>query len=226
MRISMKTMRDTLRSVLLPLLLPAVLLADTPKKLTVEEISQKVDAAQSGVKDAQMDLKMEMKDALSGSTQQIKGQVKIKNPDKVFVHYSEPIAQDLYVSGPLAQMYQPSQKMVYRQKSPGKEAETPLYVGVGRELKRYMKVSQVTILEDSDQQVRLLFKAKSDDAGFDEMKVTIRKSDWWPTRMEVTTPSATTRAEFSQFHFNQGLKDGLFRFTPPKGVEVVDGAVF
>lgn len=203
--------------------------ADGVKKpLTVDEISQKVDAAQSGVKDAQMDLGMEMKDSLSGSVQKIKGQVKIKNPDKVFVHYSEPISQDLYVSGPLAQMYQPAQKMVYRQKSPsGKEAETPLYVGVGKELKRYMKISQVSILQDSDQEIRLLFKPKNaDDAGFDEMRVTIRKSDWWPTRMEVTTPSATTRAEFDHFHFNQGLKDDLFSFTPPKDTEVVDGAVF
>ncbi len=218
------------RSALLVLsfVLPVSLSADEAKKpLTVEEISEKVDAAQSGVKDAQMDLKMEMKDALSGQVQRIKGQVKIKNPDKVFVHYNEPIDQDLYVSGPLAQMYQPAQKMVYRRENKtGEEAQTPLYVGVGKELKRYMGISKVTLLEDSDQQVRLLFKAKSDDAGFDEMKVTLRKSDWWPTRMEVTTPSATTRAEFTRFRFDQGLKDGLFQFTPPKDVEVVDGAVF
>ena len=33
------------------------------------------------------------------------------------------------------------------------------------------------------------------------MKVTIGKKDWWPTRMEVETPSLITRSEFSELPF-------------------------
>lgn len=200
--------------------------ADSSKDLSVAEVSQKVEDAQAGIQDVQMDLNMEMKDALSGTSQKVKGQIKIKSPDMVYVHYSQPMEQFLYIAGTLAQMYQPSQKMVYQQHNgKGKDAE-PVYVGVGKQLKKYIAISRVSIIKNSDSEIELLFIPVVDDAGFDKMRVSIHKKDWWPYQMEVETPSTTTKAVFSNFSFNQGLADGLFKFTPPKGAEVVEGAVF
>lgn len=197
------------------------------KDLTVAEITQKVETAQSAVKDVQMDLNMEMKDSLSGAVQKMKGQIKIKNPNRVFVHFSQPNEQFLYISGPLAQMYQPSQKMVYQQKSGKGTNAGPVYVGVGKQLKNYIEICKVSIKKNSNDEVQLLFKPYSpDSAGFDEMKVFIHKKDWWPYQMEMETTSATTKASFSNFSFNKGLLDGLFEFKAPKGAEVVDGLIY
>jgi len=42
----------------------------------------------------------------------------------------------------------------------------------------------------------------------------------------METPSMKSKAKFSNISFNKGLKESLFKFTPPKGVQVVEGAVF
>ncbi len=197
------------------------------KPLTVEEISQKVDEAQTKVTDAQMSLEMEMKDALSGAQQKMKGSVKMKSPDRIYVHYTQPEEQFLYIEGKLAQMYQPSQKTVYRQETAAGKNEAPIYLGLGKQLKKYMGTSHVSILKNSGDEVALLLVPKDKmAAGFDKMTVTLRKKDWWPVRMEMETPSMTTKVRFSNFAFNQALSVELFKFTPPKGAQVVDGSIF
>lgn len=200
--------------------------AGVSKDISVEEVSKKVEDAQASVKDIQMDLSMEMKDSLSGAQQKVKGMIKIKSPDLVYVHYTQPIDQFLYAAGNLVQMYQPSQKMVYQQHNgEGKNSE-PVYLGVGKELKKYIGISRVSIFKNTDSEIGLLFLPIGDDAGFDKMRVYIHKKDWWPYQMEVETPSTTTKAVFSNFSFNQGIPESLFQFTPPKSAQVVEGAVF
>jgi outer membrane lipoprotein-sorting protein len=197
------------------------------KELTVAEISKQVEEAQAAMKDVQMDPTMEMKDTLSGSQQNSKGKVKMKSPDKIYVHYTQPEEQYLYIGGGLVQMYQPSQKTVFRQPSgKGKDA-APVYLGVGKELKRYISISHVTLFKNNDSEVGLLFNPNDSlTAGFDRMRVFIHKKDWWPYQMEVETPSLNTKAKFSNFSFNKGLKEDQFKFVPPKGAQVVEGSVF
>ena len=200
--------------------------AQDKKDLTVKDIAQKVEDAQGAIQDVQMDLDMQMKDSLSGSQQNVKGVVEIKSPDKVFVHYTQPSEQFLYIGGSLIQMYQPDQKMVYQQKN-GDGKGAPLYIGVGKQLKKYIDISKVSIIKNSDSEVGLLLIPNDNlSAGFDRMKVFIHKKDWWPYQMEMETPSTFTKAHFSNLAFNKGLKDSLFQFAPPKGAQVVEGAIF
>jgi len=221
-----KALNRTLLAAMLSMLAFSCLEAEPTKSdLSVAQVSKNVEDAQAGIQDVQMDLKMEMKDALSGSQQQVSGKVKIKSPDRIFVHYTQPSEQFLYVEKGLVQMYQPSQKMVYQQHN-ANTADAPVYLGVGKELKKYIKISRVSIIRDSQNEIGLLFIPIADNAGFDKMKVFIHKKDWWPYQMEVETPSMTTKADFTNISFNQGLKEGLFEFTPPKSAQVVEGSVF
>jgi outer membrane lipoprotein-sorting protein len=194
--------------------------------LTVPEVSEKVEDAQESVNDVQMKLEMTMKDSLSGQEMHQNGLIQIKSPDKVYVHYDKPNEQFLYMNGDSMQMYQPAQKTVYAQKNAKGKDNSPFYLGVGRALKKYINVSRVSIIENSGDGVVLLFIPLDDNQGFDRMKVWIRKKDWWPYRMEVETPSATTRAEFKDFVFNKGIADNLFKFTPPQDAQVVEGGAF
>ncbi len=197
--------------------------ADTPKNLLVNDIIQKVQEAQDVVKDMQMRIEINMKDTLSGQEKHFHGLVQIK-ADKVFVHYEKPDEQLLYIVGDKMKMYLPDQKTVYAQDT-GK-GQAPFYLGVGRALKKYVKVSRVSITKVSGDEVVLLFIPKDDNQGFDRMKVSIHKKDWWPYRMEMDTPSVTARAEFKDLKFDQGLQDSLFKFTPPKDAQVVEGSAF
>lgn len=194
--------------------------------LSVAEISRRVDEAQAAMKDVQMELKMEMKDALSGTKQKIRGVVKMKNPGRVFTHYTHPIEQFLYVKKNLVQMYQPDQGTVYRQKSQGGKAGEPVYLGVGHELNQYLAISRVSVVKEDGENVTLLFVPKRNDALFERMKVTINKRTWWPYKIEMAAPSVETKAEFGEFKFNQGMEDSLFEFTPPDDAQIVEGAVF
>jgi outer membrane lipoprotein-sorting protein len=199
---------------------------DAKVTLTVDGISQKVAEAQSKVQDVQMDLTMQMQDVLSGKTQQVEGSVKLKSPNLVYAHYRKPSEQFLYIDGDLIQMYQPGQNMVYQQKAPEGAGAGPIYLGVGQELKRYIDISRVSIIQNSSDQVVLLFIPKSSDAAFTRMKVSIHKKDWWPYRMEVETPALVTKSEFSNFRFNQGIDSKVFQFVTPRGADVVQGAIF
>jgi outer membrane lipoprotein-sorting protein len=199
--------------------------SDSPA-LSVQEVSQKVEDAQDSVDDVQMKLEMTMKDSLSGQEQHQNGLIQIKSPDKVYVRYDKPNEQFLYVNGGSMQMYQPDQKTVYVQKNVSGKDRSPFYLGVGRALKKYIKVSRVSIIKDSGDEVVLLFIPVDDNQGFDRMKVSIRKKNWWPYRMEVETPSVTTKADFKDFVFNKGLPDNLFKFTPPQDAQVVEGGAF
>ncbi len=207
---------------------PSVWADEAKAALTVEMISQKVADAQSKIQDVQMDLKMRMQDTLSGKTQEVEGSVVMKSPNLVYAHYKKPSEQFLYINGSMIQMYQPGQNMVYQQESPkgAGGAAGPVYLGVGQELKRYMDISRVSISQNSDDQVVLLFIPKADDAAFTRMKVFIHKKDWWPYRMEVETPALITQSEFSNFRFNQGVDSKVFQFVKPHGADVVQGAIF
>ena len=194
--------------------------------LTVPEVSQKVEDAQDSIDDVQMKLEMTMKDSLSGQEQHQNGLIQIKSPDKVYVHYDKPNEQFLYVNGNSMQMYQPNQKTVYVQKNVKGKDNSPFFLGVGRALKKYINTCRVSIIKVSGDEVVLLFIPEDENQGFDRMKVSIRKKDWWPYRMEVETPSMTTKAEFKDFVFNKDLADNLFKFTPPQGAQVVEGGAF
>jgi outer membrane lipoprotein-sorting protein len=201
--------------------------AEEKTALTVKDVSDLVEAAQLAALDAQMDLRMEMKDALSGQTQNYEGKVFTKSPGKVFVHYTKPEEQFLYVGAEGSQMYQPSEKMDYVQQGAKGKDTKPVYLGVGQELKRYIDISKVKIVSENGDEVVLDFTPlDKDQSGFDHMKVTIRKKDWWPTQVEITTPAMVNKARFSQIVLNKGLKDEIFSFTPPKDAQIVQGDIF
>lgn len=201
--------------------------ADDKKPLTVKDVSDLVEAAQLAAMDAQMDLRMEMKDGLSGQTQNYEGKVFTKSPGKVYVHYTKPEEQFLYVGDQGSQMYQPSEKMVYVQKAAKGKNAKPVYLGVGQQLKKYIDISKVKIASENGDEVVLDFTPlDKDQSGFDHMKVTIRKKDWWPTQVEITTPAMANKVRFTQLALNKGLKDEIFDFTPPKDAQVVEGDIF
>lgn len=195
--------------------------------LSVAEISRRVDAAQAAMKDVRMDLKMEMKDSLSGTKQQVRGEVVMKNPGRVFVRYTHPTEQYLYISGGLIQMFQPAQNMVYKQKaSPAGKGGEPAYLGVGHELKEYMAISRVSVVQETSEEVTLLLVPKIQGALFERMRVVINKRTWWPVQVRMQSPSVETKATFQKFRFDTGVEDSTFEFTPPDEAQIVEGAVF
>jgi outer membrane lipoprotein-sorting protein len=189
----------------------------------VKAVLDKVEQAQSAVKDVQMDLRMQVKDAVSGQKQSVRGQVKMKSPDKVYAHYIKPTEQFLYINGNTLLMYQPDQAMVYKQSAAKGQ---PVYLGVGKQLKMYSGTSRVSIVKESNSEVVLLFVPDGGNAQFDRMKVTIRKDDWWPGKVEIESASMSSVAEFLKPVYNQDLKDSIFKFIPPQGVNVVEGEIF
>lgn len=191
--------------------------------LSVNEITQKIQDAQDSATSVEMRIETNMKDTLSGQEKHFRGTVQLKSPDKVFVHYEKPDEQFLYIVGNAMRMFVPVQNTVYTQDA-GKGQ--PFYLGVGRALKKYVKVSRVSITKDNGDEVVLLFIPNDDKQGFDRMKVSIHKKDWWPYQMEMETPSVLAKAEFKDLKFNQDMPDSLFKFTPPKDAEVVEGSAF
>ncbi len=69
----------------------------------------------------------------------------------------------------------------------------------------------------------LTLTPKSDDEFFDQVKVTMRDADAVVTRLELSDINGTQmRYELRNVQFNPTLSAAQFRFTPPRGAEVVD----
>lgn len=193
--------------------------------LTVQEVSRRMEEAQASVKDVQFLLKGEYVDTLSGEKDRLEARVAIRHPDRAFAHYTRPFEQFLYLDAKSVRIYHPEQKTVYVQEESG-GSKGRLEIGVGREIARYMNKSRVSIIKDSKDSLVLLFIPKSDELGFESLKLTVDKTLWWPVSMEMETPSLAYRASFSDYRFNQNLPDTTFEFTPPEDAQVVEGAVF
>jgi outer membrane lipoprotein carrier protein len=148
------------------------------------------------------------------------GKVAFEKPNHMRWDYAKPDEQLIVGDGQNLWIYQPGEKQVI--KAPLGEAfraSTPVTFlgGLGRVDRDFDPSLE---REDADRWVLKL--VPKNDPGLGTLGLTVRKRDASIEEARVTDPlGTTTRIAFSNEDRNGKVDPGLFRFSPPDGVDVV-----
>ena len=149
-----------------------------------------------------------------------RGTVAFEKPNRMRWTYAAPDEQVIVGDGETLWIYQPADKQVI--KAPLGEAfqaTTPVtfLAGLGR-LDRDFDAA----LEREEPERWILRLVPRKDSGIGTLRLVVRKSDASIEEARVTDPvGTTTRIAFANERRNADLDAGMFRFTPPAGVDVV-----
>ena len=148
------------------------------------------------------------------------GTVAFEKPNRMRWDYAKPDEQVIVGDGDTLWIYQPEERQVI--KAPldrAFQATTPVtfLAGLGR-LERDFEAT----LEREDPERWVLRLVPRQDTGVGTLRLTVRKKDASIDEARITDPlGTTTRIVFSNERRNVDLDRGLFRFSPPPGVDVV-----
>ncbi|MSQ48178.1 MAG: outer membrane lipoprotein carrier protein LolA [Deltaproteobacteria bacterium] len=188
---------------------------------SVHTVVQKLQARYDSTAGFRADFRQEVESATLGQKVTAHGQVYFRKPGRMRWEFVEP--EQLMVSdGKIFWLYQPSEKQVL--KTPFQSAfqsNTPVsfLLGIGR-IDQDFTVS-LTSKTPETYSLRLLAKKDPETIGALDLEVMTKTFDI--IQATITDPLGnTTRLWFSHIDRKAPLKDELFHFTIPPGVDVVD----
>jgi outer membrane lipoprotein carrier protein len=190
---------------------------------SVHTVVQKLQARYDATTGFRADFTQEVESATLGQKIAARGQVYFRKPGRMRWEFVEP-EQLLVSDGKILWLYQPTEKQVI--KTPLQSAfqsNTPasFLLGIGR-IDQDFTVS-LTNETPETYSLRLLAKKDPEAIGSLDLEVTTKTFDI--IHATITDPLGnTTRLWFSNIDRKAPLKDTLFHFTIPPGVDVVDTA--
>jgi outer membrane lipoprotein carrier protein len=185
-------------------------------RTALDALQQRYDATRT----LTADFRQTVQSPTLAGTLESRGTVAFEKPNRMRWDYRAPDVQTIVGDGETLWIYQPAEKQVI--KAPLKDAfqaTTPItfLAGLGR-IERDFEPS----LEREDGERWVLRLKPRGDAGIGTLLLTVRKRDAAVEEARVVDPLGTeTRIAFSDERRNAALDPGLFRFTPPAGVDVV-----
>jgi len=161
--------------------------------------------------------------ALSGSAQDetARGTVVFAKPAKMRWSYTEPEPSLTVSDGETLWLYDPARAEVQRMtgiSSYFSGAAVQFLIGKG-DVRRDFEVAELACTADYGE----LELRPREDSSFEKLVVRVdRETGELRRSVIVDLVGNRTEVEFSNVVANQAPDDGVFRFTPPKGVEVID----
>ena len=188
---------------------------------SVQTVVKKLQARYDATAGFRADFTQEVRSATLGQKIAARGQVYFRKPGRMRWEFVEP-EQLLVSDGKFLWLYQPSEKQVI--KTPFESAfrsNTPasFLLGIGR-IDQDFTVSLTNETQET-YSLRLMPKKNPEAIGSLDLEVTTKTFDI--IQATITDPLGnTTRLWFSNINRKVPLKDALFLFTIPPGVDVVD----
>jgi outer membrane lipoprotein carrier protein len=148
------------------------------------------------------------------------GTVAFEKPNRMRWDYEAPDKQLIVGDGETLWIYQPEEKQVIRAPlDQAFRATTPVTFLAG--LGRLDRDFEATLEKDEAERWTLKLVPRQ-DAGIGTLRLLVRKSDAAIEEARIVDPlGTTTRIVLSNERRNATLDAGLFRFSPPSGVDVI-----
>ncbi|MCD6169307.1 MAG: outer membrane lipoprotein carrier protein LolA [Candidatus Latescibacteria bacterium] len=181
------------------------------------EILRKVVTKLLNTRDLSLSFEKSFYWELAGETQRLKGQFYLKKPRRLRLETEE---QTVVSDGDTLWTYVPENKQVII--SPYEQWQDPL-----EQILRYSESYRPTYLGMRKVQksrcylLQLLPNKEGEEIV--QIKVWVDKKKWLPLKLQYLDLNGNTTCYLlSDVKVNSNLKDSLFKFRPPKGVEIVD----
>ncbi len=194
------------------------------RDLDAELILKKMEDAAQKTRDLKADFRQERIYSLFDERNESSGKVYFKKPGKMLWRYSSPDNNSIYINGQQAIMYLPDIKQVQKISLLRDRKTESLLIGfcnTAEEIKRNFNV-KVLPPKDGRQVLELTPRREELSSQFKRLRLVIDEKNWRPTRIErFELGGDKTIFTFSNVKTNCKLKDSLFDFKIPDGVEVV-----
>lgn len=197
----------------------AMTIATTAVADDVDALVEKIRAAHAAMKDYEARFTQTVTGA--GRAQNASGALSIKLPDKMRWDYSEPVVKQLITDGSTSWMVLPEDNQVYVQplNSAG-SAKTPLLMLTGK--MDFRGDYNVKRLEDADGFAVLELTPKAKGTGFKTATIAVDPKSYEIRRFRLEDLyGGVTDVRLTDVRKNVGVKDALFTFTAPEGMEVL-----
>lgn len=149
-----------------------------------------------------------------------KGLVSIKPPGRMLWQYTEPEKKLFVADGQRFFFFVPADRQVIvREQAGDKSAPSLLLSGRGNLLDRF----EASLASGPPGTTRLRLTPRTADPDMQEVILEIDGQGRIRTIDVLDAQRALSRFRLDDVRENVGLKDSLFRFTPPPGVEVIQG---
>lgn len=164
--------------------------------------------------------------SLFGDEQESRGKIYYKRGGKMAWHYAPPDSNEVYLNDGVAWTYIPDIKQIQKIDLGRDYKISTLLIGFGvptSDLKKNFAISLVS--EDEGGACVLDFVPRNKEIAnvLEKIRVWLDREKMVPVRTEQFERSKdTTVFEFTNISINPPIKDSFYKFTVPKGVEVVD----
>lgn len=150
-----------------------------------------------------------------------RGNVTIKRPGRMLWEYTEPEKKVFVSDGRQIFFYVPADKQVFRRDQPGdKGVALALLSGQAALLTQF----NVAVERSAQGRARLKLVPKKTDPEVEEVYLETDEENRISAIDVKDTQGNESRFTFEEIRENVGVKDAVFRFVVPKGVEVIESA--
>lgn len=196
----------------------ACLLFCTAAASAADAARSRLDAFSKGLTAVSADFEQQVADVNSGKTKTSKGTLSLKAPRQFRWDTTAPYKQLIVADGEKVWIYDPDLEQVTVRTQGTEEAHSPLTVLTDlSQLDRDFATSEQG---EHDGQTWLRLKSKDKEPQFEYADLGFDQTGLASMAFKDSFGN-TTRIRFSAWQRNAKLPADLFRFTPPKGVDVV-----
>ena len=204
---------------LITLLLPfSVSAADL--KDVVDNLQMRYDK----IKEFQADFSQEAVFKISQMTEKGTGKVYIKKPDMMRWDYIKPRRQTIIINKRDILIYLPDEKQVMKDKLPAGGVTPTTFISDVTRMRDDFNILLLQDKKDSDSGLyNLMLTPKKEGMNIKKVILDVSEKDYLILKLTITDlQDNVTTISFSNMKANAGVKDGLFAFKIPKGVEVIE----
>ncbi len=193
--------------------------AHAQTEATVDSGYQALDRFFSGLQSLQADFAQSVQDSRGQATDKSTGKLAIKKPGKFRWDYAKPNAQTIVSDGERIWLYDPELEQVTIRRADLSLNGTPAMLLSGQgNLRDSFEIEHV---EQRDGMTVINLVPKRNDTDFKLLQVALRKDQL--VAMSLTDKlGQTTLLQFQQLKRNVAVAESQFKFSIPKGVDVVD----
>jgi outer membrane lipoprotein carrier protein len=187
-------------------------------------VADKVQATYRSFSDLQAEFVQRATNRLSGASQEASGRLFLKWPGLMRWEYEKPEARLFLIDGKTLWSYSPAERQATAQDVTGALTSGPIGILFGiSSLRRDFRVRAISHAGTRDSEEYLLDLApKGEGLSFKRVVLAIDRESFLIRRLTVfDLYGNTTAVDLTDLKVNGGLKDGLFKFSPPPGTDLV-----
>lgn len=147
------------------------------------------------------------------------GVMKVARPGKFYWETTAPAKQTIVTSGKMIWIYDPDLQQAIRQNMDEQVANTPALLLSGN-TNQIMQSYRVTQPNKAKTYYTLYPKQK--DGAFQSLTISFGANKAPSLMILEDSLGQTTHVKFSNVKVNAGIPDSTFKFTPPKGTDIID----